>query len=318
MKTVYTKAQGLEYHIAQMIGGIIGVCLFVVYFSSALAAVAPTLTFSAVPANIVHGETISLTWHGSDVVYCMGSGNWNGLKSPYGTENQRPTESSVYAITCVGPAGTVAREIKVGVDEVRVVSPVLPPPAPVPAPVSPVHTQRSLSVSCVVDPTRVRVGEKVIFASGVAGGVAPLRYDWSGSVTGSGQVQKVSFTTSGVKEARITVADASGASASAACVVTVQQLAPVISKKSSQTAAAIQKPEEKKDEGSTIESNDTSKTSDTPSPIVADESEARSIGGFLSFLIYSALLLCIAFLSFGIYYFYCAAQESKKRAKAAN
>lgn len=68
----------------------------------------PTVDLGANPFFITRGASSILTWSSMDADSCRASGGWSGSRSFSGSETVFPSESTIYAITCVCPGGTVA------------------------------------------------------------------------------------------------------------------------------------------------------------------------------------------------------------------
>jgi hypothetical protein len=79
----------------------------------------------------------------------------------------------------------------------------------------------ALSASCSGSPTVPNLNELVTWSSSVTGGTPPYTYNWSGAVSGPGSSITTSYSSSGVKNATITVDDSSGQRADPSCSVTV-------------------------------------------------------------------------------------------------
>lgn len=188
----------------------------------------PTLTFTINTNNIKLGETVTLSWYAQNVTYCTASGAWSGEYTPYGNFDARPTRTSNFGITCVGPNGSVADVKTVFVDQPvytppqpPIVTPIIPTPPPytpppyVPPPVGP------LTAGCAADPSIAELGQIVSFTAAPNGGLGPYTYGWSGDLVGSGQVLKTSYNTLGLKRVTVTISDSQGRTAFSSCSVEI-------------------------------------------------------------------------------------------------
>jgi hypothetical protein len=79
------------------------------------------------------------------------------------------------------------------------------------------------AVSCSGSPALPALGQTVTFTANASGGTSPYSYTWSGSVSGAGQSASFAPTAAGNYGAQVTVTDAAGRIATAACSVAVQQ-----------------------------------------------------------------------------------------------
>lgn len=78
-----------------------------------------TVVFTASPVRIMAGEGSTLTWAGTNVASCQGSGFSTGGKSS-GSVRVSPAVDTTYTITCVGPQGTVEKDATVAVQATAV------------------------------------------------------------------------------------------------------------------------------------------------------------------------------------------------------
>lgn len=119
-------------------------------------------------------------------------------------------------------AGCIREGKKNGLNRVKLVVPSPPPPAPEAPPPSP----PSLTAVCSVDKGTVRVGEQIKFTSLPSGGVAPLKFSWSGTgdIHGDEPAISGSFATAGTITAQVAVTDFIGQRASATCNALVEDV----------------------------------------------------------------------------------------------
>lgn len=67
---------------------------------------APQISLSAVPENIVAGDSSTLTWSSTNATSCTASGGWSGSKALSGSESVSPTVTTQYTLSCTGTGGT--------------------------------------------------------------------------------------------------------------------------------------------------------------------------------------------------------------------
>lgn len=82
-----------------------------------LAANPPTLTLTASSLSVNKGQSLTLSWTGSNVTSCTANGGWSGGKSVTGSEAVTPSASGsvAYAMTCSGTGGNVTKVVTVTV-----------------------------------------------------------------------------------------------------------------------------------------------------------------------------------------------------------
>lgn len=77
--------------------------------TSCSAYIPPTVNLTAAPDRMGPGGSSNLSWTITNATTCTASGGWSGSKSnTAGTEEVRPTATTVYTLTCTGPGGTVS------------------------------------------------------------------------------------------------------------------------------------------------------------------------------------------------------------------
>ncbi len=75
---------------------------------------APSLSFSAAKTSVAPGESVQLTWRGSNVSQCQASGGWTGSKPVSGSQSVGTIDSSAeYRLNCSGPGDGVSRRVVV-------------------------------------------------------------------------------------------------------------------------------------------------------------------------------------------------------------
>ena len=79
----------------------------------------PTITLTAQPSTVGHGQNSTLTWSSTDATVCAASGGWSGAMPPSGTQDTGALLASTdYDLSCTGPGGTAAQSVTVTVDSV--------------------------------------------------------------------------------------------------------------------------------------------------------------------------------------------------------
>jgi len=218
----------------------------------ALAQTAATLSFSVNPQTIEKGSSVVIAWTLSpqNSGYCSASGAWSGQIPSYGTANVYPTKTENYGISCSTPNGIVS-DIKTvfvnGTSATTPPSPVLvstptynpptyysqptyyytpPTPTPLVPVVQPVATNFPFTAACAASPSVAEAGKSVTFAAAQNGGSAPFTYSWSENITGSKEVEYITFATPGVKTAKIFVRDSRNLTAEGTCSATIISQTP--------------------------------------------------------------------------------------------
>jgi len=225
----------------------------------ALAQTAATLSFSVNPQTIEKGSSVVIAWTLSpqNSGYCSASGAWSGQIPSYGTANVYPTKTENYGISCSTPNGIVSDIKTVFVNGTSATTPPPPilistptynpptyygqptyyytPPAPTPLVpvVQPVATNFPFTAACAASPSVAEAGKSVTFAAAQNGGSAPFTYSWSENITGSKEVEYITFATPGVKTAKIFVRDSRNLTAEGTCSATI------ISQTPQQTPASV-------------------------------------------------------------------------------
>ncbi|MEK7618871.1 MAG: hypothetical protein AAB416_01350 [Patescibacteria group bacterium] len=73
------------------------------------------LVFSASSDFILPGESVELTWTGTNARTCTASGSWFGIKQPQGGETVTPPDTMSYTITCTAGSKTATKTVIVRV-----------------------------------------------------------------------------------------------------------------------------------------------------------------------------------------------------------
>ena len=83
----------------------------------------------------------------------------------------------------------------------------------------------ALSVSCVGSPGNPYIGQPVTWSSSVSNGSGPYTYSWSGDESLSGTTSSItkSYTSTGIKNARVNITDSHGGTGSASCTTGANQ-----------------------------------------------------------------------------------------------
>jgi len=76
---------------------------------------APSVTFSASVAEVLLGNSVSLTWSSSNATLCTASGSWSGSKGTSGSEDITINSSGAnnFSLTCTGSGGSNSRSLTV-------------------------------------------------------------------------------------------------------------------------------------------------------------------------------------------------------------
>ncbi|MGE0624801.1 MAG: hypothetical protein AB7I04_17455 [Pseudomonadales bacterium] len=77
---------------------------------------APTLTLTASPGTITEGESVTLSWSGTDTTSCTASGGWSGSRGTSGSLNLTPAQTTTYNLSCSGSGGSISRSVTVQVN----------------------------------------------------------------------------------------------------------------------------------------------------------------------------------------------------------
>lgn len=80
-----------------------------------------------------------------------------------------------------------------------------------------------LSVSCSVSPSPALINQSITWTALPSGGTPPyISYLWSGDILGNAQYISTTYSTIGIKTAKVTVADSAGVTADATCSVDIK------------------------------------------------------------------------------------------------
>lgn len=75
----------------------------------------PTMTLTASPTSIQRGSSSTLTWTSTNTTRCVSSGNWTSSTATSGSQSIMATTTKVYAISCSGSGGSIAKQVTVTV-----------------------------------------------------------------------------------------------------------------------------------------------------------------------------------------------------------
>lgn len=76
----------------------------------------PVITLTANPSNVEYGSNAQLSWSATNATACTASDGWNGSRPTQGKEStQVLRQSTSYALSCSGPAGTSKKSITISV-----------------------------------------------------------------------------------------------------------------------------------------------------------------------------------------------------------
>ncbi len=166
----------------------------------------------ASPQALHSGELITLSWTTANATYCYAYEGWQGSRPPVGKETFVFTGNNYFTLRC-------GNQNSYGTGTGSVAVTVLPPGAPstgIPA---------RFTASCSAYPPTGGTNTTYSFAAGSFGGQAPLYYSWSGDVWGGQQTMQWTFTTDGLKTARVRITDGRNLTAEATCAVQVGNVA---------------------------------------------------------------------------------------------
>ncbi len=77
--------------------------------------VAPGLTFTASPTQLIAGATSTLMWATTHAASCLASGGWSGSRATSGSLVVAPAATTTYTLACSGAGGTTTGSVTVGV-----------------------------------------------------------------------------------------------------------------------------------------------------------------------------------------------------------
>lgn len=156
---------------------------------------------------------------------------------------------------------------------------------------------------CVASPGTAFIGTNIVFAGGQTGGKEPVKYIWTGSVSGEGITRNISFGTIGRKLVNLFVTDADGRTAQTECFVEIIQGTNIVSITNSNTE--IQKnTSDKSDSDSEIplllEEKDTENTKSEEASVNLFLASLISVPFLAIYLLFLTLLL-LAIIAYLIY-----------------
>lgn len=184
------------------------------YANSSSVAVGSGVTWSA-SASGGYGS-YSYSWYGSDSLSGYG-------QTAYATYYSPGTKTASVVVSSGGQSVTIScgNTVNVyGYQQPIVYQPTYVQPQPIYTGPNIISTNVSgLDIGCYSDPSSALVNQPVTWNVEVTGGVAPYRYSWSGSdgLSGESNVLIKYYSTSGPKNALVTVTSADGRSATKAC-----------------------------------------------------------------------------------------------------
>ena len=82
-------------------------------YQSGVAAVPPTVTFTASPTSVPSGQSSTLTWTSTAATACSGTGNGFSPSGTSGSASVSPTAATTYDITCTGAGGSASQSVTV-------------------------------------------------------------------------------------------------------------------------------------------------------------------------------------------------------------
>ena len=67
----------------------------------AMVFIGNKINFSAVPSKILKGQDVTISWTATgNALSCMGSVGWTGTKAKNGAEILKPSQTTIYVLTC--------------------------------------------------------------------------------------------------------------------------------------------------------------------------------------------------------------------------
>jgi Lamin Tail Domain len=95
-------------------------------FCGVASTTVPTLTFVAVPNQVVPGATTTLTWSSTNAATCSASGGWLGAKGVSGSQVVSLSATTTYTLLCSGAGGTTTKSVVVGITSTPSTPPLVP------------------------------------------------------------------------------------------------------------------------------------------------------------------------------------------------
>ena len=146
------------------------------------------------------------TWSGSDGLY----GSGQSVYTTYTNPGQKYATVTVYSN---GQSITQSCGVGINIFYTNSYQPV----------VYQNQSNQGLNIGCYSDPVTIRVNQPITWLAEADGGIAPYTYSWTGSdgLTGSGQSVIKTYSTTGEKNAIVTVTSADGKTGSRTCTNTL-------------------------------------------------------------------------------------------------
>ena len=193
-------------------------------------AAAPSVSLIANPSTIERGQATALIWNASNADHCVASGGWSGYLSTSNSANAYPQVTTEYGINCNGADGIATARVTVSVISPSAIPPttyysnstVTQTSSPAPVYYTP-PSAPAFTAACAASSASAPVGRSITFGAASSGGASPVRYQWIGDVTGIGQTQTISFSSTGTKTASVTVVDANNRTAVGTCRVEITE-----------------------------------------------------------------------------------------------
>ncbi|MEK7463573.1 MAG: IPT/TIG domain-containing protein [Patescibacteria group bacterium] len=165
----------------------------------------PTVTFNVTPATISTGNGTTISWTAYNATSCTGNSTtavpeWNKILPSSGTLYVKPTQTTIFTLSCSGATGSTNIEKKVTVNNTN-----------------------NLSASCTYNPsTSVGKHQLVTRTATATGGTGSYTYSWTGvdGLKGNNRSISTYYSSSGSKSASVTVASG-GQSVTTQCPVNV-------------------------------------------------------------------------------------------------
>lgn len=76
----------------------------------------PSLSFSASSTQVAVGDSVTLSWTGSNVDSCTATGDWSGARSTSGSQTITLQNDQTFGLSCSGDNGGVSRQVTVRIE----------------------------------------------------------------------------------------------------------------------------------------------------------------------------------------------------------
>gem|GEM_PF-6565138 len=174
---------------------------------------------NAAPGSVVSGSSSTLTWSSAGAAVCTGTNFSTNNNTSGSVSTGALTTGTTYTLNCRNAASTKTCSKNVSVSVVNA-----PPPPPPPPPPPGEETKMQVSCFAILESADdknndhiVNPGEKVTWIASASGGTPKFNLNWFGSDDLNGKktkddhdgfdVQKISYSTAGIKTGGIEVTD---------------------------------------------------------------------------------------------------------------